>query len=119
MTLCSESQLISNGPSACAFMWTSSSDTFGMYIGLGTPGCGSYGRISKTSKSYGGVGQFNAACCEIDIPTQYHYVGPGYCRSDDCANGDCQVKGYYKQADFEYTSDYDSLPEILRQRSIR
>merc|ERR1719204_1787748 len=115
MTLCSESQLIANGPETCFYMWTSSSDTLGMFVGTGIDSCGTYGVLEKSH----GDGLFDAACCEIDIPTQYHYVGPGYCRARTCAEGSCQVNGYYKQKEFEWSSDYDSLPEIRRQTSIR
>merc|ERR1719204_2452960 len=67
MTLCSESQLIANGPETCFYMWTSSSDTLGMFVGTGIDSCGTYGVLEKSD----GEGLFDAACCQIDVPTQY------------------------------------------------
>jgi len=118
MTLCSQSQIVSAGPTFCAYMWTSSSSTHGYYVGFGTNGCGTRGALQKTSVSYNGARMFDAACCQVEV-TQYHYVGPGYCRSNDCQDGDCQVQGYYKQSNFEYTADFDSLPDVRRQKSVR
>jgi len=64
LTLCTEGQVAAFGTGPCAYMWTSSSSTLGMYVGLGTNQCGTEGTMQKTTTSYKGTGKFDAACCQ-------------------------------------------------------
>jgi len=64
LELCTEGQVTAFGTGPCAFMWTSSSSTHGMYVGLGTNGCGTEGTLHKRTASFKGNGRFDAACCQ-------------------------------------------------------
>merc|ERR550539_1475669 len=66
LKLCSQQALVDYGRQVCAYMYTSSSTTQGMYVGFGTQGCGKADQLMKTPESYNGVGMFDAACCPLD-----------------------------------------------------
>jgi len=62
--LCAKEEIESQVGQNCAYMWTSSSTTQGFFVSNGdSEGCGVKGELHSNTKSYNGVGNFDAACC--------------------------------------------------------
>jgi len=67
LNLCPAADIERHIGRVCAYMWTSDSLTTGYFIGNGGNGCGgpsNNGNMLSSTSSYGGVGMFNAACCD-------------------------------------------------------
>jgi hypothetical protein len=60
-TLCSIHEVETLIGQNCAYMWTSSSSTLGYHVQ--SAHCGTAGKVVSETKSWKGVGKFEAGCC--------------------------------------------------------